>query len=218
MVLGKFKFTRADGSYRALYKGPFDQKFVRVCVVARAGELGMGDDGPNARKWVGMDGVRATEPRKNRYEAAEAFLSASYTKAALPLEKTIQEGWEALHGIALGDRNRRLTPEGAAAVYDILIEHCKAPVDGKQHFVERQSCTKSTTLEDPIPEWRFGGILGFGGKFWNTPSSWYVTAYVEDTTPEVRLFIARANLALLVLFQRTYLWALGGGSNPESPA
>lgn len=42
-------------------------------------------------------------------------------------------------------------------------------------------------------EWRFGGVLGFGGKLHLSRRGLYVTAYPEDLTPENRKLIDAIN-------------------------
>ena len=95
-----------------------------------------------------------------------------------------------------------MTPEIANAIYDTLVEHAGASESWRENFVHAQQIT------DPIcVEYRFQGRLGFGGKFWRTPSfnypTWYVNAYIEDEArPEVRDMIAATNAALASLHAR----------------
>jgi hypothetical protein len=72
-------------------------------------------------------------------------------------------------------------------VYDILVEECGAHEDERKDFVFHQQ-------EKDFPmEWRFCGMLGFGGKFWRTSIQMYVTCYTEHMTPERELAIGKAN-------------------------
>ena len=63
------------------------------------------------------------------------------------------------------------------AIYDILVEECKAPESLRDNFLYHfPECI----------EYRFQGNQGFGGKVWQNYYSWdrrnavYVTAYPED--------------------------------------
>lgn len=206
MILGELKFKRANDGYEAFYRGPYRQSpRQRLCLVTRAGDLSIGDEA-DADKWVATDMKVATHPHKTRRAAADAFLKIVFDRQSEEIERTVAEAWERHREARL--RDRRLTPEVAAAVYDLLIERCEAPNREKDHFVYRQSKTD----EPPITEWRFCGMLGFGGKFWNVHERWYVSAYPEDTNAERRLIIAQTNQALFGLFRKTY------GSNPTAPA
>jgi hypothetical protein len=200
LVHGTFKFTRGEeGDYSALYKGPFDVKFRNIGLLTRAGYIGFVDPASrDARRWVGVRGRTTTDLCKDRFGAASALLGSLCEDEAAPIEKALQEGWEATRREVRG-RDQRLSPETAAAIYDVLIHHAKANVGDREHFVYAQSTDGSV-----IREWRFGGVLGWGGKFRNVHDKWYVDAYQENETAEVRLFIARTNLALLELFRATY--------------
>lgn len=49
-------------------------------------------------------------------------------------------------------------------------------------------------------EYRFQGVLGFGGKFWNDGGPWRVDCYPEDETRERLEAIAGTNQALRLLW------------------
>lgn len=95
---------------------------------------------------------------------------------------------------------RPLTAEQANAVYDVLVEHAGASEQGRDGFVVTQVNTH-------CQEYRLGGALGFGGKFWRTTGihredpdlTWSVSAYPEDMTPERRRAIDDTNQALAAL-------------------
>lgn len=82
-----------------------------------------------------------------------------------------------------------IEPALAHWIYDQLVEHAGAPEPGRADFVafvgSRTTC-----------EYRFQGSLGFGGKFWNADSRYYVTCYREDETPERAERIRRVNALL----------------------
>jgi hypothetical protein len=86
-------------------------------------------------------------------------------------------------------------------VYDLLVKEVGAidRPDQKTGFVG--SFTESRYDHH---EWRFGGRLGFGGKFWRSPyrlgCPFYVNCYQEDSTPEREGVVARANEAISALF------------------
>jgi len=76
----------------------------------------------------------------------------------------------------------------AQLAWNILEEYCGAT--GRDAFI------RLVTTED-IEEYRFGGLLGFGGKFW--PKQWRVSYYPEDETPEMAEAAHKANEALASL-------------------
>lgn len=61
--------------------------------------------------------------------------------------------------------------------YQILCEHAGAQASEreKQCFIQAFLDEKHLTSE-----YRFGGKLGQGGKFWNSNGSLHVTCYLED--------------------------------------
>jgi len=91
----------------------------------------------------------------------------------------------------LGAEMNNLTVEQANAIYDVLVKECGACDYGhdRESFVHRQ-------ITEEIPEWRFCGDLGFGGKFWRNCGRWYVTCYREDETPKRLAMIDAANESL----------------------
>lgn len=84
----------------------------------------------------------------------------------------------------------------AGQVYDVLVEIAGAPESGREQFVQHF----------PTREWRFMGLLGFGGKVWVhgfgtrfiSPAI-YVTCYPEEMNAERQEIIELTNARLLVL-------------------
>jgi hypothetical protein len=78
------------------------------------------------------------------------------------------------------------------SIYDILHNQLEASEGYRRSFVESH-------LERPmsgVSEWRFGGTLGFGGKFWVNDGRMYVQCYREDETPRRLADIETANAAI----------------------
>lgn len=73
-----------------------------------------------------------------------------------------------------------------ATVYDHLVKLAGAQESGRRSFL------LALAGDSPPTEWRFQGLLGFGGKLWpcRVDGVPYVTCYPEDETP-VRLEIIR---------------------------
>lgn len=98
--------------------------------------------------------------------------------------------------------NQPLTEDQANAVYDALVEHAGALEEGRKGFVYLQT-------NGHLPEYRFIGSLGYGGKFWRMTGirrgdpdlQWSVSAYREDMTPERQAVIDATNTALAALKQ-----------------
>lgn len=83
-----------------------------------------------------------------------------------------------------------LTKEIANTIWTILVMEAGSPEGERSSFIYHQ--TKGCT------EYRIGGPLGYGGKFWNTNRRWYVNTYPEtlERQPELSLLIERTNRRL----------------------
>lgn len=102
-----------------------------------------------------------------------------------------------------------LSETAANAIYDVLVKTVGAREDrdSRQDFVFYMMRDHDFTIE-----YRFGGTLGHGGKFYRARNSgfgmpedardltehWYVTCYRENETPERVAAIEAANDALTV--------------------
>ena len=85
-----------------------------------------------------------------------------------------------------------LPTEIADRIWTILVEEAHAQ-DGERDrssFIYHQGkgCT----------EYRIGGPLGYGGKFWNNAGRWYVNTYPEtiEHQPNLRDLIEKTNRRL----------------------
>lgn len=76
----------------------------------------------------------------------------------------------------------------ANKIYDILTEHCLASEIDRKDFVRHQV--------EGCREYRFQGLLGMGGKIWNTGSFLYVSCYAEHMNDERNSAIEITNIAL----------------------
>ena len=78
----------------------------------------------------------------------------------------------------------------ANQIWTILIEEAGSREEERSAFIYHQGkgCT----------EFRIGGPLGYGGKFWNNSGRWYVNCYREDLDrkPELAAIILRVNARL----------------------
>lgn len=88
----------------------------------------------------------------------------------------------------------------AQAIWAILVDHCRARDTEQQrdsfihHFVDRRA---ASSLH--LDEFRFGGSLGSGGKFYEDDDRWWIACYPEDTTPEREAVITKVNALLMHL-------------------
>lgn len=81
---------------------------------------------------------------------------------------------------------------GMATLYQILIEHAGAPASGVASFI-----TAQLQGDQPCPEYRFQGKLGFGGKlYYDRARGFTVTCYSEDLTEERKGILEATNRAL----------------------
>jgi hypothetical protein len=102
---------------------------------------------------------------------------------------------------------RPMSEQQARAVLKILVEECGHRVFDPQR--DGDSFVNSILAGDDANPWtvcreyRFGGELGFGGKFRNNgnhDNTPYVDCYSEDETPARLAMIERANKRLAELF------------------
>jgi hypothetical protein len=77
----------------------------------------------------------------------------------------------------------------ADEVYRVIVEECGADEEQRVSFGFDRYWN-----EDGWKEWRFCGLLGFGGKVYRTNrGDVYVACYREDRTPDRDAMVARAN-------------------------
>lgn len=73
--------------------------------------------------------------------------------------------------------------------FDILVEHA-----GVRDYRDWQRETFVRDFaEDTTTEWRFQGLLGFGGKFWRNDGRYYISCYPEDRTAERDAIVEKVN-------------------------
>lgn len=135
-------------------------------------------------------------PYRNRWIAGQAYLNYILDPVSEKLEIEVADKWRK-HRVHR--QIRTLTQDRAMAIYDVLVRKCGAEESGRGSFVYFQ--TKGTYIPN---EWRFCGILGFGGKFWNTTLQWYVSAYEENLDAETRLIVAETNEILQKMYVEEY--------------
>ena len=97
----------------------------------------------------------------------------------------------------------KISPKTANQIYDILVNDCAAPQSQREMFLACQ--------QGDCREYRFQGLFGFGGKFWNNAGTWYVNGYPEDKTPETEQVREMVNKKLAVLLERSNLSESGQG-------
>lgn len=74
-----------------------------------------------------------------------------------------------------------------------MEDYAGAPASQRENFVYSHIESKY-----PCEEWRFGGKLGFGGKYWSGSNT--VSCYNEDSTPELSELIELINHKLSQIF------------------
>lgn len=138
---------------------------------------------------------------KKRKQAAATFLAETEYK---PQTKLLNEKREnAWRTNALRPFNEPLSEAVANAIYEILVEECGAPVagvTGQEYFVAWLTREPSGRLS----EYRFQGMIGFGGKIYFSANQFYVSCYQEEETPYVNMQIAAANARLQALHVKTW--------------
>lgn len=89
---------------------------------------------------------------------------------------------------------RKLNLELAEAIYTIAVEECGA----RDTINDRYDYVRYAVSDDGF-EYRFGGMLGFGGKILNSGDRVCITCYPEDRTPDRDAAIERANARISIL-------------------
>lgn len=186
-MLGKFTF-RKNGVY---YQGPFDEAPRLSCVIEKQGKAWFVPTLPD------VPGT-SLGPFKDRWTAARAYLAHTWDPASRQLDAEVRQKWEAFGWQRTAGY---MKPELASAVYDILIAKCKAAPGEKNSFIHAH-----TDRIHVCTEWRFCGLLGFGGKFRNDWLTYLarlrVDCYPEDACPMTNQIVASTNEALFDLVLR----------------
>lgn len=94
----------------------------------------------------------------------------------------------------------KLTRDIANKVY-LILEDIGAASSLRESFIHAH------IIDEFQHEWRFQGLLGFGGKFWNEYNyidkryQWRVSCYSEDENPKREQIIKDTNAKLFALAQ-----------------
>lgn len=174
---GPFRLRRMSphgGVWEVIYKGGRGRLPSTSCVVEKV------DKG-----WV-LRG-HGSLVHKSRQMAARHHLNMKWASVIAEKDAKIQAKWQATEL-----RIVEVSPEMAVSIYDILVELAMAPSGDKDAFV----------AQFRFGEWRFGGLLGSGGKFCANPGRWFVSVYREHMNLETRWIISEVDEALHELFVR----------------
>jgi len=91
------------------------------------------------------------------------------------------------------------SPFDARRIWAILVTYAGATDDDFNWVSFRQWFDRA--IERGQDEYRFMGLLGFGGKFWVSRDGFHVSCYPEDLTPEREHYIQTTNLALIQVWE-----------------
>lgn len=198
-MLGKFSFKRTHEGWKALYTALHSEHTENLCYMQWFDPAAEGAEG-KAGWVVPIATNQVLGPFQTRWKAAHAYLVWRETPVIEADEKAIHAKWT--DNYYRRRHNRIMTAEQAHAVWDVLVADCGAsPRD-----YERESFVAAATRDKyPTTEYRFCGLLGFGGKFWNIDDKWYVSCYQEHADVETRRIMAKANLKLQELFERFFI-------------
>lgn len=90
-------------------------------------------------------------------------------------------------------RSDPIPEEWANKIYDILVEHAGASESLREMFLVSEA--------EGTEEFRFQGLLGFGGKFRNRYYDWFVNYYPEDKTNRREEIESKTNDKLRELYK-----------------
>lgn len=184
-MYGKFSYKKSNSGWAVHYQGYMADQPKLLCYIEK---------GPEG--WLIPLPNGPLGPFKDRWHAGVAYLKSIQDPVSEKLEREIEVRWRQNH---VYRRDRTIPKEQASAIYDVLVQRCKASESERDSFLYSHAERQYTPNE-----WRFCGVLGFGGKFWNTESKWYVSAYSENIDAETRLIIAETNEVLQRMFIEAY--------------
>lgn len=87
-----------------------------------------------------------------------------------------------------------ITPEAAESIWEVLVIQCGASAAPRH----RDDFIAHATEPD-FSEFMFGGLLGYGGKFFATSTKWWVSCYKEFETADKIRMVNAANKELVLL-------------------
>ena len=90
--------------------------------------------------------------------------------------------------------------------WDVLVQHAGAhdPHGHQRENFVRAACQREKMHR--LTEYRFGGSLGFGGKFWRAGGKLYVSCYAEDRDIERNAVEKKVNAILAELQPACGVW------------
>ena len=133
---------------------------------------------------------------KTRDEACWDYATRAYWKPLTDEANTKVHPW--WNQCGRGRKNRTLTEELANKIYDYLVKEIRAQESDRRSFVN------TMINEKPTNEWRFQGVLGFGGKFWNEHNRFRVSKYPETGCARHEWVVAKANLHFMNLYKEEF--------------
>lgn len=144
------------------------------------------------KRWVAPVPAGNEPEFKTRAEAVRDFIERQHWDPAY--EAMLEELQNSPYWLT---HNPAMTQGQAREVYDVLVE--EAGADSREHTKESFARQQA---EDHLAEYRFCGLLGFGGKFWRYNGLWYVNCYRENLDGEAKDIITRTNQRLMELRER----------------
>jgi hypothetical protein len=171
-MIGRFTYVRNNDLWEVRYFPPQAKHGDVLCYLRKEGTL-----------WKNTNGAVDAPGCRTREGAAWAALEAR-------LEPVI-EGMvrDRIRCGPLLRKSLELPLDVAHIFWTILVQECGACEEKRSDFVEWATNPERARAM----EYRFGGVLGFGGKIFLSLDRVYITQYLEDETVETRWLIARAN-------------------------
>jgi len=174
----KFRFTKAG----AAQISDEDDQWRDLCTLSGS-----------AGKWTIELPSETMGPYRTRQIAALEFVDRFFTGPWQKADREILQWWHT-------QRHTKdlITEEIANAIYDILVDTCGANPQDRATFVHSHTEAKYLSTE-----FRFCGLIGFGGKFRNY-SGWWVDCYNEEVNYSSMRAILHANRKLQALWIKHY--------------
>lgn len=100
--------------------------------------------------------------------------------------------------------NKQIPEDIANEIFDILVEHAgvyDSESNRRQFIYHQGSKPDKWNKSGGCNEYRFGGKLGFGGKFWHNNYRFYVNCYCEDKGSKEEKIISTINELLIPIMK-----------------
>jgi hypothetical protein len=158
------------------------------------------EKGRIAPKYLGDNRCPFDEPGRDRLTSSTLGSAGCFYRCRLFQAKKANRPDKKRALVLYDEKIQEILVDIFTRVYAVLVRLAQAPISWGQDFT-RHHARKTDQRAWNTSEWRFGGSLGMGGKFWSDVESFRVSCYSEDRTPERAETLRLCNEALKPLHE-----------------